>query len=797
MNPHDAAVRRSVRRYLQHGWKLVPIPAGSKAPRHSGWNQRDNTLENAEQLPLGANVGIAHAYSGTAAIDVDKLDEARQWLGKHDFNLDTLLGSPDAVQIVSGRPNRCKLLYRLPDGLEPLPTKKVADGALELRCASGNELTVQDVLPPSIHPVTGKPYTWGGSGDWRQLPVLPAQLLKLWQSLAAPPARARSTPSSLSAAETGPVREGNRNSYLTSRAGSMRRRGMGHAAIEAALLAENSHRCEPPLPDDEVRRIADSVARYEPGPDTWEEWPDPKAIDREALASEPYPLDALPEGVRAAVGEYQAYGQQPMPLVASSALAVVSLATQGLADVARDEQLRGPISLDFLMIAQSGERKTAADRAFGQPLEEWERSEKLRRDSEIKRNKAELAAWAAEEDGIKTALRSAVQKKPEEAERLRQRLMEHAESKPRELGESRLRYEDTNPQALASALANGHPSAALWSDEGGMVTGSHGMGKDSFIGFLAILNRLWDGGAVHHDRKQAQSVHVEGRRLTVSLMVQPDLMRELLQRNGGLTRGSGFLARYLIVAPVSTMGSRIYRTPPDGMPHLEAFRFRISKLLDTPLPLDEQGRLDPPLLRLSPEAFEEWRQHHDDVERELRPLGNYATIRDFAAKSAENAARIAGCLQVFEGGQGAISADTMRRAVRLARWYLHETLRALGMIDEPQAWSDARLLDAWLQTVGDVSPREVQNRGPNPLRDKGRRNAAIQVLEDLGRVRIDRFGQAEMLVNNPALNRTATATVATTATDPDSHQDHGVAEVPEVAVAVDLEVLAALHADLI
>jgi len=35
-------------------------------------------------------------------------------------------------------------------------------------------------------------------------------------------------------------------------------------AIEAALLAENSGRCDPPLPDAAVRRIAASVARYEP-----------------------------------------------------------------------------------------------------------------------------------------------------------------------------------------------------------------------------------------------------------------------------------------------------------------------------------------------------------------------------------------------------------------------------------------------------------------------------------------------------------------------------------------------------
>ena len=58
--------------------------------------------------------------------------------------------------------------------------------------------------------------------------------------------------------------EGSRNSALTSLAGTMRRRGMSEEAMTAALLVDNAQRCVPPLPDHEVRRIAQSVARYAP-----------------------------------------------------------------------------------------------------------------------------------------------------------------------------------------------------------------------------------------------------------------------------------------------------------------------------------------------------------------------------------------------------------------------------------------------------------------------------------------------------------------------------------------------------
>lgn len=538
-----------------------------------------------------------------------------------------------------------------------------------------------------------------------------------------------------------------------------------------------------------VRACIEAAQPVEPGADVTAtlatsatDWPEPQTLDRETAQPEPYPLDALPGGIGAAVREYQAYGQQPVALVASSALAVVSLATQGLADVARDERLRGPLSLNFLIVAQSGERKTAADKSLGAALSEWERERADALRDEIKRNRVTLDAWAAEQEGLKAAIKTAMRKKPDETGKLRQRLMEHALAKPGELITPRLRYEDVNPQSLAFSLAAGHPSAALWSDEGGMVTGSHGMGKDSLLGFLAGLNRLWDGGAIHHDRKQAQSVHLEGRRLTVSLMVQPFVLRELAQRGGGLTRGSGFLARYLVAAPLSTMGTRLYQETPQGMPSLAAFHRRVRELLDSPLPLDDQGRLNPPVLRLSAGAFAVWREYHDAIERELKPHGEYAAVCDFAAKSAENAARIAGCIHVFEGAQGAIRHETMQRATTLARWYLREALRVLDVLDEPKAWADARLLDAWLAVAGDSPVRDALRLGPGPLRDKTRRNAAIEVLIELGRARINRDGRRETLARNPALRRIATATLATSATEKDSEAGN-VAKVATVAVA--------------
>jgi len=60
------------------------------------------------------------------------------------------------------------------------------------------------------------------------------------------------------------IGEGKRNTHLASLAGSMRRRNMSPKAVEDALLAENSEHCDPPLPEEEVKTIARSIARYSP-----------------------------------------------------------------------------------------------------------------------------------------------------------------------------------------------------------------------------------------------------------------------------------------------------------------------------------------------------------------------------------------------------------------------------------------------------------------------------------------------------------------------------------------------------
>lgn len=174
--------------YVKAGLALVPLRPGTKKPLKDDWTLKENAVTTTAQAKkLNGGLGLAHAWSGTCAFDIDDFFATIDWFQEHGIDVAVLLQHPAAVKIDSGRQNRAKLLYRLPDGVSPPLTIKhlMPNGAtmFELRCANSSGNSVHCVLPPSIHPDTGKPYKW--VGDWHNIPVIPEELLSVWSSLIA------------------------------------------------------------------------------------------------------------------------------------------------------------------------------------------------------------------------------------------------------------------------------------------------------------------------------------------------------------------------------------------------------------------------------------------------------------------------------------------------------------------------------------------------------------------------------------------------------------------------------------
>jgi putative DNA primase/helicase len=498
---------------------------------------------------------------------------------------------------------------------------------------------------------------------------------------------------------------------------------------------------------------AEAVQRAIAGAGDADGWPEPQPLTVK-VEPEPYPIDALPVIIRAAVDEVQGFVKAPVPLVASSALAALSLACQAHIDAKRAERLHGPVSLFMLTIADSGERKSTCDGFFTSAIREYQEKQSNELKPEISKREAEIAAWKAERDGILAAIKQA-RKDGETTDTLRDALAELQSEEPATLRVPKLLLGDETPENLAYTLAKNWPSAGVMSSEAGVVFGSHGMNQENAMRNLGLLNTLWDGGSHSVGRRTSESFTVRGARLTMGLMVQEQTLRDYLAKVGPLARGSGFLARFMVAWPRSTQGTRFFEEAPQDWPHLAAFNRRIGDILNQGLLLGEDGGLSPTVLPLAPKAKAAWKAFHDVIEKQLGTGGELHAVKDVASKTADNAVRLAALFHKLCDAGGDIGLEAFEGASRIAAWHLSESQRFFGELALPAELADAARLDAWLiehcrlERTHIVGKNYVRQHGP--LRDGNRLDAAIKELDALDRLRLDKDGKRLTIRLNPAL----------------------------------------------
>jgi putative DNA primase/helicase len=488
-------------------------------------------------------------------------------------------------------------------------------------------------------------------------------------------------------------------------------------------------------------------------------WGEPEPLAGVDLEREPYPAEALPAGLHDAIDDVAATTQAPYALCATSALAALSVAAQGHCDVERNQQLRGPISVYGLVSAESGDRKSSADKFFTHAIlkHQKEQAESMR--PEIKKYTAELMAWQAQKNGIIEAIKNDA-KKAASTEENKTRLIELEAAQPIAPKVPKYIFGDATPEALIFELHKSWPSGGVISSEGGVIFGSHGMSSDSVMRNLANMNVLWDGGEIPISRKTTESFTVAGARLTVCIAVQFPVLAQFLAKAGDVARGSGFLARFLIAWPESTQGNRPYKEPGNHLPGLEAFNARITSLLNQPLNFDETGNgLEPQLLTLSCAAKSYWIQFYNTIELQLKPTGSLTAVKDVASKTADNAARVAGLFHCYEHGtQGEIGLDAMKSACKIVLWHLSESRRLLGELSQDPALSIAAKLDYWIiarcnvQGVSRLTLREIQQNAP--VRSLRKKSNLLQVLDELldaNRAQMLTIDGKETIAINPRL----------------------------------------------
>lgn len=157
--------------YARRGWEVHPLRRGDKVPatRHGvldATSDGDRVLDWWAGSHAGANIG-GRVPEGILVVDIDPRNGGEESLARlvaQHFAL------PETLTHYSGRGDGGRhLFFQRPPG--KLSAKRLGPG-IDLKTHSGYV-----VLPPSIHPATGKPYTRVG-GPVAPLPEWFADLLR-------------------------------------------------------------------------------------------------------------------------------------------------------------------------------------------------------------------------------------------------------------------------------------------------------------------------------------------------------------------------------------------------------------------------------------------------------------------------------------------------------------------------------------------------------------------------------------------------------------------------------------------
>jgi uncharacterized protein DUF3987/bifunctional DNA primase/polymerase-like protein len=380
-------------------------------------------------------------------------------------------------------------------------------------------------------------------------------------------------------------------------------------------------------------------------------WPELLPFEQPDIGHRDYPVSAL--GSLQIVVDTVAHLQQaPVGLVAQCVLAAVATAIQGQFDIEVPHG-RYPLSLYLLTLGETGERKSSTDGLVFKPHDEWARDT--------------LSQMAPADDDAVPAF------------------------------QPYLFFEGGTVEGLRKQLGSHWPSVICNNSDAADFIGGHSMREGRETATAAFLCKLWEGQLRGYMRGQDNKpITLYGRRVSLSWMVQPQHVEGLV--NGGMA-SQGLLSRLLVSYPQSLIGQRKYLIPDESrLAVLEGYNEQIKTLLETPMDMDPvSGRLSPIPLYLDGPAKGLYAQLNDHYEATLAGSGINAGIRDYANKSGQHLARLAGVLCAFEGVP-AITTHHLERAKILLDYYMAEwrdLQTRIGALD-PETQKPAALLE-WLR----------------------------------------------------------------------------------------------------
>lgn len=230
--------------YAKQGWHVFPLQPAGKAPlTEHGYKDATRDPDLIQQWWSRwpeANVGVATGrVSGIVVLDVDRKHGVDGVVSAAELDLPPTL----VIRTPSGGYH---LIYKCPAAFV-VPRRIGVRPGLDILGEGGYVVAAGSHTQQGLYEIARN----------RPIAECPQAIIDL--------ATRSSTAPRSPAPEAGEkIGAGGRNAYLTRIGGKLRRIGFSDDELVAALLVINTTRCDPPVSEAEVRRTANSVARYQP-----------------------------------------------------------------------------------------------------------------------------------------------------------------------------------------------------------------------------------------------------------------------------------------------------------------------------------------------------------------------------------------------------------------------------------------------------------------------------------------------------------------------------------------------------
>jgi replicative DNA helicase len=432
-------------------------------------------------------------------------------------------------------------------------------------------------------------------------------------------------------------------------------------------------------------------------------WEDPTPLTGQGAPLPEFPLAALPKWMRDAARGIARFHDTPADVAALAALGVVSVATARRARVNLSGQ-REEVNGYFLAALDSGQRKSG-------PFAVAATAPLLNAQQQLQ----------ADEDAM----------------------AQHDDRTP-----FRIRLFTTNatPAALRNLANDNGERIGILSSEGGVF--DELAGRYNNVPDIDLALAGWNGEPYHADRATIDIPPMNRPVLTISLTVQPAVLKDMAVKPSFKDRG--LLARFLYSLPADVVGKRRNERVPIPKDVHETYLANMTQLLVSLAPLTDGLEWS-----VSEAAYKLFHDYEAQLEPKLARGAVYGGddgMREWASKLMGQTLKLAGLLHAASDPSTVISRsrigeETMRAALRLAEYFLAHAEATFGLMRTDQRTENAREILAWVQRIdwstkpwsdhrGGVTRREVCKYVRAVYGDLDGALNALRLLEKHGYLRV-------------------------------------------------------------